>query len=119
MTLEEAKTVVHRVARLMKLGGVPAIHIYNRKRGFAHPGQGWFSVPKRAMVQHPAYATAYIIHEMTHFGNPRSYNYRAAGPCTIYRGKAYLSGIRDLKSGQDLCDRFGNAPQSAVIDYQI
>lgn len=123
----DLQQVAKRTARIMRLGGTPEMRVLDCKRGIAHPDNGYFVIPKWATQRHPAYAIAYVIHELSHFAKsqwrPGEWYLRGHGPAQrkyeneaaeafglrlSYIGmKCYASRIIHLESRRTLCERYG------------
>lgn len=131
--ITDLNRVAKRAARLMRLGGTPAMKVQARSRGKAYPREGYFAIPAWATNRHPAFAVAYVIHELAHFAKSWSgWTMRGHGPQMrkveaeaaeafglrlVWRGTAYLAQIRHLESGRILCDGYGN-PWINESEYQ-
>lgn len=123
---------------MMGLKGTPILKVHNRKRGWAHPSKGYFTIPLWATKQHQAYAIAYVIHELSHFApskyqmNGQKWLTRGHGKTLrvvesetaekfglrlVYRGTCYLSEVRHLETNRKLCDGYGR-PHSDTDWYE-
>jgi hypothetical protein len=144
--LSQVQEIADRVSGMLRLLGCPEVRVKVVERGRAHTDKGYFTLPGWATLRHPAFLTAYIIHELCHFGKPLAFVSHGAGPYRAdgwalrkhgaefrsleqsaasmfglrleYRGSVYLSAVRDLQ-GNLVCDGFGRSAETAVIDYQI
>lgn len=135
----ELQAVAKRAAKLLGLPECPRFEVKKCRRGRAHTREGYFTIPLWAATAHFAYAVHYIVHELTHFtpnmgyGNAgpfkgwflrshgQGFRIKEAEACErfglrlVYRGTAYIHEIRDIATGQTICDQGGNpAPRFDV-----
>jgi hypothetical protein len=126
---EFANSLAARHARRLRKPAPRCVRIVKR-RGKSRAWQGTFSVPVWAMEAHPAYAKYYVLHESAHCfaGTPgHGPNFRKmeaelleSEGIRIVRlpGKnGYAAELRDLATGQTLCNRWGVV--SPALDFSI
>ena len=143
---ELVKKLVAKAARRLGMATVPKVRVVKRKRGHAWPQFGWFSLPDWVLTRHEAFLTWYVVHELAHFGLARRSEFNMRNGKTkitswytrdhgkefrrveteaaerfglrLIPGRVYIKGIRDLKTGETLCDEHGQ-PAVYTPDYQI
>lgn len=128
----ELQSIAKRAAKLLGLPVLPRFEVRKCRRGRAHVREGFFYIPLWAATAHYSYAVHYIVHELTHFapnmgyggagsfrgwflrGHGRDFRIKEAEACEcfglrlVYKGTAYVEHIRDMATGQPVCDQYGN-----------